>query len=89
MVSVKSDHKMSVDLGDGIQADAYQMALTMPGSGKKGIQVPAVHVSNWHDKTAVSAEVTERLSALLEQNAQAKRTIYEKAGSSAVGDENK
>ncbi|MGL6419384.1 protein-tyrosine phosphatase family protein [Aeromonas allosaccharophila] len=88
-VSVKSDHKMSVDLGDGIQADVYQMALTMPGSGKKGIQVPVVHVSNWPDKTAVSAEVTERLSALLEQNAQAKRAMYEKAGSSAVGDENK
>lgn len=88
-VSVKSEHKMSVDLGDGIQADVYQMALTMPGSSKKGIQVPVVHVSNWPDKTAVSAEVTERLSALLEQNAQAKRAMYEKAGSSAVGDENK
>ncbi|WP_033137471.1 protein-tyrosine phosphatase family protein [Aeromonas finlandensis] len=88
-VSVKSEHQMSVDLGDGIQADVYQMALTMPGSGKKGIQVPVVHVSNWPDKTAVSAEVTERLSALLEQNAQAKRAMYEKAGSSAVGDENK
>jgi len=88
-VSVTSEHKMSVDLGDGIQADVYQMALTMPGSGKKGIQVPVVHVSNWPDKTAVSAEVTERLSALLEQKAQAKRAMYEKAGSSAVGDENK
>lgn len=88
-VSVKSDHKMSVDLGDGIQADVYQMALTMPGSGKKGIQVPVVHVSNWPDKTAVSAEVTEQLSALLEQKTQEKRAIYEKAGSSAVGDANK
>ncbi|MGU5698241.1 protein-tyrosine phosphatase family protein [Aeromonas allosaccharophila] len=88
-VSVKSDHKMSVDLGDGIQADVYQMALTMPGSGKKGIQVPVVHVSNWPDKTAVSAEVTEQISALLEQKTQEKRAIYEKAGSSAVGDANK
>ncbi|WP_139708795.1 protein-tyrosine phosphatase family protein [Aeromonas allosaccharophila] len=88
-MSVTSTHKESIDLGDGIQADVYQMALTMPGSGKKGIQVPVVHVSNWPDKMAVSAEVTERLSALLEQNAQAKRAMYEKAGSSAVGDENK
>ncbi|MGL4249055.1 MAG: protein-tyrosine phosphatase family protein [Aeromonas sp.] len=88
-MSVTSTHKESIDLGDGIQADVYQMALTMPGSGKNGIAVPVVHVSNWPDKTAVSAEVTEQLSALLEQKAQEKRAIYEKAGSSAVGDANK
>lgn len=88
-VSVKSEHKESIALGDGVLADVYNLTLTQPGAGRKGITVPVVHVSNWPDKTAVSAEVTDKLSTLLEQKAQGQRAVYEKAGSSAVGDENK
>lgn len=88
-ISLASKHHESIDLGDGIKADVYKLALTMPGFGKKGITVPVVHVSNWPDKTAVSAEVTDKLSSLLEQKAQEQRAVYEKAGSSAVGDDNK
>lgn len=88
-VSVKSEHKESIALGDGVQADVYNLTLTNPGAGRKGITVPVVHVSNWPDQTAVSAEVTDTLSTLLEQKAQGQQAMYEKAGSSAVGDENK
>lgn len=88
-ISLASKHHESINLGDGIKADVYKLTLTMPGSGKKGITVPVVHVSNWPDKTAVSAEVTDKLSSLLEQKTQEQRALYEKAGSSAVGDDNK
>lgn len=88
-MKVKSTLHHSVDLGRGIQADVYHMTLSQPNSGKKGIVVPVVHVSNWPDKQAVGTDVSDNLARLLEQTTQEKKDMYTRAGSSAVGDDNK
>ncbi|HHP0472943.1 TPA: protein-tyrosine phosphatase family protein [Vibrio harveyi] len=88
-MAVTSKHDRTVELGKGIQADVFHMTLKQSDSGKKGIVVPVVHVSNWPDKRAVDAEVTDRLANLLDQTTQEKVAMYTKAKSSAVGDANK
>ena len=88
-MAVTSKHDRTVELGKGIQADVFHMTLKQSDSGKKGIVVPVVHVSNWPDKRAVDAEVTDRLAKLLDQTTQEKVAMYTKAKSSAVGDANK
>ena len=88
-MAVTSKHDRTVELGKGIQADVFHMMLKQSDSRKKGIVVPVVHVSNWPDKRAVDAEVTDRLAKLLDQTTQEKVAMYTKAKSSAVGDANK
>ena len=88
-MAVTSKHDRTVELGKGIQADVFHMTLKQSDSRKKGIVVPVVHVSNWPDKRAVDAEVTDRLAKLLDQTTQEKVAMYTKAKSSAVGDANK
>ena len=88
-MAVTSKHDRTVELGKGIQADVFLMTLKQSDSGRKGVVVPVVHVSNWPDKRAVDAEVTDRLANLLDQTTQQKVAMYTKAKSSAVGDPNK
>ena len=85
-IRTQSTEAGQIDLGDGVGASIHDLEIR---GYDKSITVKVVHVHNWPDKTAISADSTKRLAEELNKLNQQGVDKYTQLGSKAVNDPNK